>query len=79
MENDKFFYILFNSFPAIDLAKGISEDSKLDVTSATFSLLGAVGSALSREKIIEIECRPLAYAAIVERQFNRTNIPSTLR
>ncbi|MBZ5753044.1 DUF6236 family protein [Metabacillus rhizolycopersici] len=57
--------------PALGLVKGISEDSKLDTASATIGLLGAVGAALSREKIIEIERRPLAYAAIVERQFNR--------
>lgn len=57
--------------PTIDLLKGISEDSKLDTVSGTFGLLSAVGAALSREKIIEIERRPLAYAAIVESQFNR--------
>ncbi|MDM5226071.1 hypothetical protein QUF73_07590 [Cytobacillus sp. NJ13] len=63
--------------PALDLVKGISEDSKLDTASATVSLLGAVGSALSRAEIIEIERRPLAYAAIVEKQFNKQ--PSNIR
>ncbi|MDN4493590.1 hypothetical protein [Ureibacillus aquaedulcis] len=65
--------------PVLDLVNGISEDSKLDTASATVSLFGAVNSALSRTEIKEIERRPLAYAAIVERQFNKqpSNIHTT--
>ncbi|QGQ44751.1 DUF6236 family protein [Metabacillus sediminilitoris] len=63
--------------PALSLVKGISEDSILDTTSATVGILGAVGVALSTEKIKEIERQPLAYAAIIERQFNRQSSNSS--
>ncbi|PEJ54004.1 hypothetical protein CN899_12150 [Bacillus thuringiensis] len=57
--------------PALGLVKGISEDDVLDTASATIGLLGAVGTAFGREKLLEIERQPLAYAAIVERDFNK--------
>lgn len=81
MKSFKWRMISFATFcsiasPALSLVKGISENDTLDTASATIGLLGAVGTALSREKIIEIERRPLAYAAIVERQFNRQSLNS---
>lgn len=76
MKSFKWRMISFATFcsiasPAVSLGKGISENDTLDTASAAIGLLGAVGTALSREKIIEIERQPLAYAAIVEKKFNK--------
>jgi hypothetical protein len=66
------------SSTVISLAKGVVERNPLDAISATFGLLSALGAALDKEKLIEIERKPLAYAAIVERQFSRSpsNMPN---
>ncbi|EJS10522.1 hypothetical protein EXW34_06655 [Bacillus mycoides] len=64
--------------PALGLVKGISEDDVLDTASATIGLLGAVGTVFGREKLLEIERQPLAYAAIVERNFNKPSSNSIL-
>jgi hypothetical protein len=60
------------SSTAIALAKGVAEKNLLDAISATVGLLGAFGAAFGKEKLMEIERKPLAYAAIVERQFSRS-------
>jgi hypothetical protein len=57
--------------PAISLISGVSEANPLDITSASIGLLGAVSIALSGEKLLDINCKPLAYGAIIEREFYR--------
>lgn len=56
--------------PAISLTNGFAGNSLIETTGNAISLLGAVGVALSSEKSHVINHKPLAYAAIIEREFN---------
>ncbi|MDN4524408.1 hypothetical protein [Fictibacillus fluitans] len=55
---------------ALTLGKGIIEQDVVDVASSSFGLMGAFCAALGKEKLIELERKPLAYAAILNKQFN---------
>lgn len=57
--------------PTISLVKGAAENNLMDTTGAAIGLLGAIGVALSKENVLEIEHKPLAYAALMERELNR--------
>ncbi len=57
--------------PAVSLVNGIVDNNPLDTTSATIGLLGAVGAALSRDALLDLERKPLAYAALMEREITR--------
>ncbi|QGM29320.1 hypothetical protein GI482_02425 [Bacillus sp. N3536] len=55
--------------PTIFLMNEVVENSLMNTAGVTLGLLGAVSTALGKERLIDIKSKPLAYAAIIERNF----------
>lgn len=61
------------------VVKGVADSSNIETVGAAVGLLGAVATVLNHNKDLNINRKPLAYAAFVEKEFNRGTRRGSIR